>query len=241
VALARRLPQASLQPKGLLATEACVSIPFAGRKPLAIRSHFFEFVDAEQNVRTAWELEQGASYSVVVTTGGGLYRYRLRDRVVVDGRVEATPSIRFVGKEDSVSDLRGEKLSEAFVAEILGRLLPELAPDAGFAMLAPSLNTKVPRYQLYMESAAPGHDRLQARLEAELARNPNYAHCVQLGQLAAVGIVTVGRDASERYLEHLRRDGRRLGAIKPVALSPLTRWEAVLVARPEPSRRASPG
>src|SRR5256885_11782413 len=37
------LPGVRIQPKGLIATEAFVTLPFAGATPLAIRSHFFEF------------------------------------------------------------------------------------------------------------------------------------------------------------------------------------------------------
>lgn len=223
-ALAARVPRVHVQPKGLLATEACVSLPFAGSRPLAIRSHFFEFIDARGNVETAAELEDGATYSVVVTTGGGLYRYRLDDRIVVEGRLEQTPCIRFIGKQDCISDLRGEKLNEAFVAEILGRLLPTLAPGAAFAMLAPELESTTPRYALFIESVGRLDATLQARLETELARNPHYAHCVRLGQLAPVAIERVPAGAAERYLERLRGAGRRLGDIKPTALSPLAGW-----------------
>jgi hypothetical protein len=230
-ALARRIPRVVVQSKGLLATEACVSIPFAGQKPLAIRSHLFEFLDVNENAKMSWELELGESYSVVVTTGGGFYRYRLRDRVMVDGFVEATPSIRFVGKEDSMSDLCGEKLSEAFVADILERLLRALAPDAVFAMLAPSMTSARPRYLLFLESELAHGDELQAALESELARNPNYAHCVRLGQIEPVGVLRVGRDAAARYVDRMQIQGRRLGAIKPVALSPLMEWEQTLACR----------
>src|SRR6185295_10242297 len=121
--LARRFPHVEVQPKGLIATEAIVTIPFGGRHPLAIGSHFFEFLDPNGNARLAQQLESGVEYTVVVTTAGGLYRYRLADRVTVDGWCDATPSLRFLGKEDSISDLFGEKLSDAFVAGVLDSLL----------------------------------------------------------------------------------------------------------------------
>ena len=113
-------PGVEIQPKGLLATEAFVTIPFAGRHPLAIRSHFFEFLEGDRP-RMAHQVEPGGIYSVVVTTGGGLYRYRLEDRVEVTGFVGRTPSLRVLGKEGHVSDLRGEKLHESFVAGALER------------------------------------------------------------------------------------------------------------------------
>src|SRR4029079_16462680 len=42
-AIERMIPGVPIQPKGLLATEAVVTIPFDGRTPLAIRSPLFEF------------------------------------------------------------------------------------------------------------------------------------------------------------------------------------------------------
>ena len=113
---ARRLreffPTTAIQGKGLLATEACVSLPLAaGRGPvLAVRSHFFEFTTDDGRCLAAHEVEAGTEYSVVVTTGGGLYRYRLEDRVLVTGFLGTTPTLRFLGKAGHVCDRYGEKL-----------------------------------------------------------------------------------------------------------------------------------
>ena len=229
--LRSRLPGVAIQPKGLMATEAVVSIPFAHRHPLAIRSHFFEFIDQRGNARGAWQLEQGSSYSVVVTTGGGLYRYRLQDRVRVEGFLHATPCVHFIGKEDSISDLRGEKLSEGLAASILSRLLPTHVQGVRFAMLAPETEGEAPRYVLFIESLAEPSARLTGELETALASNPNYAYCVRLGQLRPATVERVAAGAARRYLERLRASGRRLGDIKPVALSPLTGWRSVFATQ----------
>lgn len=233
-----RLPEVRVQPKGLIATEAFVSLPFAGRHPLAICSHFFEFIDDRKHARTAWELAEGESYSVVVTTSGGLYRYQLRDRITVDGFVGMTPSIRFLGKEDSVSDLCGEKLSEEWVARVLSRLLPVLAPRTTFALLAPETEGGTPQYVLYIASDEVPAPALGETLEGELALNPNYAHCVRLGQLRSVAVARVDAAAAGRYLERLRQGGRRLGNIKPTALSTLTGWRGWFGMDVRPARDA---
>ena len=47
-------PGVHLQPKGLVATEAFVTLPLGDLRPLAIRSHFFEFQDQAGNVLPAW-------------------------------------------------------------------------------------------------------------------------------------------------------------------------------------------
>ena len=58
-------PEVEIQPKGLLATEGCVSFPLTGRPApvLAVRSHFFEFqeIDAPERLRLGHELERGGS------------------------------------------------------------------------------------------------------------------------------------------------------------------------------------
>ena len=225
--LKTRFPRVRIQPKGLIATEAIVSIPFEDGFPVAIRSHFFEFIDSQGTARTVGELEKASTYSVVVTTAGGLYRYRLRDRIRVDDFIRATPSIRFIGKEDSVSDMCGEKLSDGLVADVLSRLLPVHAPAARFALVAPDMRSGAPRYVLYLESQEPFSRRLSEELEGELCRNPNYALCIRLGQLCPATVEAVAPGSGERYLERLRASGQRLGDIKPAALSSRTDWHCV--------------
>ncbi|HVG06823.1 MAG TPA: GH3 auxin-responsive promoter family protein [Thermoanaerobaculia bacterium] len=222
--LARTFPGVEIQPKGLLATEGFVTIPFRGAWPLAIRSHFFEFLPEDGgSPRFAWELEEGQVCSVVLTTGGGLYRYRLQDRVRVEGFLESTPSLRFLGKEGHVSDLCGEKLHESFVAGVLARVFEGIAPR--FAMLAPDHDSG---YVLFLESETPPPAGLAESLDAELSANPYYRLCRTLGQLAAVRIKTLEPGAFARYLHRCRERGQRWGDVKPLALSPLMGWEKAL-------------
>lgn len=218
--LARVFPGVEIQPKGLLATEGFVTIPFEGSWPLAIRSHFFEFLPEEGgDPRFAWELEEGRVYSVVLTTGGGLYRYRLHDRVRVVGFVERTPSLRFLGKEGHVSDLRGEKLHESFVAGALARVFERTGISPRFALLAPDRDAGVAGYVLFLESEkAPPAEML----DEELSANPGYRLCRSLGQLAAVRIERLEAGAFERYLHRCRELGQRWGDVKPLALSQST-------------------
>ena len=215
-----------IQEKGLVATEGIVTIPFEGRHPLALRSHFYEFVDDAGVIHPAWGLREGQGYTLLVTTGGGLYRYQLRDRVEVTGFLGTTPCLRFVGKADSVSDLFGEKLSEVFVSGVLSTLLRQAGSESGFAMLAPHRVDQVVRYELYVHLAAPPADGLEARLDQALSDNPHYRLCRELGQLDAAVVVPVGADAQSRFLDRLRAQGRRLGDIKPAALSDQVGWRA---------------
>lgn len=208
-ALASRFPGAVLQPKGLLATEGFVSLPLAaaGGAVLSARSHFFEFFEAvaegsfvsnDGPTFMAHELEVGRRYGVMLTTGGGLYRYRLGDLVEVTGRFGVLPMLRFLGRLDRVSDLVGEKLSEAFVTEVLRSC------GAAEASLAASVD----HYDLRTDSLDAS---VAARVDDALRANFHYDHARRLGQLGPVQRVPAPAAT-------LGATQGRLGDVKPTSL-----------------------
>jgi hypothetical protein len=217
-------PGVTIQPKGLVATEAFCTLPLGDLHPLAIRSHFFEFRDSEGNVLPAWSLRESDSYSMIVTTGGGLYRYELRDQVKVTGFHDEIPSLTFIGKEDSVADHYGEKLSEAFVTESMAKVFSRHALEPAFAMLALDPGKNAPAYVLYIESAKPPNDGVIDELDSELRRNPHYDLCISLGQLEPLRVFHIPAGAYRAYSGVLMKRGMRLGDIKPASLSRLTSW-----------------
>ena len=153
-------------------------------------------------------------------------RYRLNDRVKVDGMVGKTPSIRFVGRSDMVSDRRGEKLSDGFVADVLARLFEERKARPSFAMLAPDGGEDGCCYTLYV-NADVGQESGMI-LDRLLTANPQYAYCRRLGQLTMPRLFRLSDDAYSSYCERLRGSGQRLGDIKPVGLSCLDNWSSYL-------------
>lgn len=217
-------PGVVIQPKGLVATEAFVTLPFAGARPLAVRSHFFEFLDETGDVHPSWSLSEGQRYSLVVTTGGGLYRYRLRDSVEVTGFYRQVPSLSFLGKEDNVSDHYGEKLDESFVAHCLQAVFGRLGLEPVFAMLAMDKAGSTDGYTLYLQCKDIPQPQLGEQLEAELCRNPHYELCVRLGQLRTVRVHVIAERAFEIYAASLAELGMRLGDIKPTSLSRFCDW-----------------
>jgi len=225
--LARTVSDVAVQKKGLIATEAIVSIPFQGQHPLAVGSHFFEFLDDTGGCHLAHELATGVQYAVVVTTGGGLYRYKLGDRIAVNGFAGSTPSIEFVGRADRVSDRFGEKLSDGFVTGVIDELFASLSPPR-FAMLAPESIAEGIAYTLLVEPEGPLPAGLDRTLERCLRRNPHYAWCVELGQLRPARVVSVGPRADRTYLEACAARGQRLGDIKPSSLRTESGWEHAL-------------
>ena len=230
--LEKIFPQAELQAKGLLATEAFVSVPMAGVEGsvLSIRSHFFEFINAAGEILLAHQIQRGKTYSVVVTTGGGLYRYQLQDVVEVIGHWKQVPSIRFVGKADHISDWFGEKLEERFVAKVLETLFARHQKSPAFAMLAPD-DVDGFRYVLYLESDDRADGMLAEDLDSALRANFHYDYCRKLGQLDAAQVQHVRRGV-ETYLMACQARGQRLGNIKASVLQKNTGWQDWFVGSP---------
>lgn len=229
--LAQTLPGVLVQSKGLLATEGVVTIPYGEARPLAVTSHFFEFLDSNGDTLLAHQLQRGACYEVVLSNGGGLWRYRLGDMVECTGHLHATPSLRFMGRAGTVSDLRGEKLSEVFVAETLRSLWGETSAPT-YATLCAAESPSGAHYELRMSDdvgasalADAGESRardsappsLATRLDSALAANPHYALARRLGQLQPLQVIIVPADTART---ELASHSRRLGDAKPQLLVP---------------------
>ncbi len=227
--LARRLPQATQQGKGLIATEAFVTLPLHGAAApvLALRSHVFEFLDAGGACHFAHQLDPGATYEVVVTTGV-LFRYRLGDLVRVEGHHRRTPTLRFLGRVSSVSDHVGEKLHEPHVRHALDTACQALRLEPRFALLACDSKTRPPAYRLYLEGVAPEHHAdLLTAFELGLSTNPHYAYARALGQLGPPLVVAV-TDGASRFEAAAAARGQRRGDVKPSVLSATTGWDETM-------------
>jgi len=227
--LARRFPSTLIQSKGLLATECVVTIPYGESYPLAITSHFFEFMDEGGQVCLAGELKDGKTYEVIVTTGGGLWRYRLGDLVQVAGFVGKTPSLNFLGRAGNISDRCGEKLSENFVAHAIQIATTGLPSLPRFALLAPDDSFEGCCYTLYIEGELVGE--VAEKLEKKLCENIHYAWCRKLGQLQPPRIFSIKNGGYEAYVGRQQLAGKRMGEIKPCALSKENGWSQYFEGR----------
>ena len=112
-----------------------------------------------------------------------------------------------VGRADAVSDLVGEKLAEAHVADVLSSLLPD-----HFATLVPA-----PAGRGYLLLTDGDADGLEQRLDQALSEAFHYRQARELGQLERPRVVT-DADPSGRLLEAWQRSGRKAGDLKPSAL-----------------------
>lgn len=121
--LQMRFPNTLMQGKGLLATEAPLTVPITAAKgylPL-LNEIFFEFQDKAQRIVRVHELKVDEEYEVIISHLSGLYRYRMGDMVRVTHWYKKTPCLEFMGRKLAVSDLVGEKLHERFVSTVLSQ------------------------------------------------------------------------------------------------------------------------
>lgn len=231
--LRRRFPGVSIHEKGLLATEGVVSIPFGptGLCPCAVRSHFLEFVDCKTGkVHPLWDLQVGRRYSVLLTTGGGLTRYRLHDLVDVTGMLRKTPCVRFIGRDNRVSDLVGEKLHETHVADVLDALSSDFANSPEFLFLAPRVDSSPPCYTLYLEprnGANQDDVRWAEGIDVALRSNPYYDQARRAGQLGEVQVFRIKKDGARNYRDRYVANGMSAGDVKAPTLDLDVGWETV--------------
>lgn len=213
IKIARDFSQCRVQAKGLLATEAVVTIPWQAAYPLAVTSHFFEFLTTRGDVLAAHELRRGDEYEVVVSNGGGLWRYRLGDMVECTGFMGRTPTLRFLGRAGNTSDLRGEKLSVPFVAACLHELWPDGVARPQTVFLRPWRSSSGRCGYLVVADEVLSNGVVK-RLETLLCRNPHYELARRLGQIE----ILRASDDARAGLPARSNDMRRLGDIKPIVL-----------------------
>jgi len=178
----------------------------------------------------AHELITGKTYRVIVTTGGGLYRYALGDLVRVTGFIQDAPCLRFIGREGNVSDLFGEKLQGAFVEGVIRRALAHQNINPRFFLLAPVVGAMPkPAYTLFLEADTISDAAiLQRNLEEGFGKNFHYKHCRRLGQLSGARIFQINRGSlsSETvFQQEMLSRGMKLGDIKMGALDCQSGWE----------------
>ena len=249
------LPDVPFQPKGLLATEGVTSFPLKSSygSALAIRSHVFEFQpietadDPDRPAKWAWELEQGRHYQVLLTTGGGLYRYAIGDEIEVTGFIRQCPLLKFTGRAGVQSDLVGEKLHEQHVRDAISRSCESLRLEPSFAMLIP----------IHIEAsdlhAAPGYRailvirnlkctaaeletverQLAEKIEQQLCDNSQYRYAIGLGQLTKLDawiLPTSPEQAWSVYESKCRRRGQKSGDIKPTVIAREAGWNSIFRA-----------
>lgn len=221
----KRLIGKNIQEKGLISTEAFISLPIQNKKILAINSHFFEFIDIKTNkIYLAHNLKKGEEYYVVITTSGGLYRYNTQDIVRCDGYFNNCPELSFIGRNNYI-DLFGEKISESFASEVCKNIFKKHNIHPSFFMISPELINNNYFYALFIDYHVDNHINKGITLdfEKELSKNYHYAYCRKLGQLTPARVYFISK-GKEIYMEVSKLYGIKMGNLKNNVLNKRLNW-----------------
>lgn len=214
------LPFVDIQPKGLIATEAFVSFPLTGYgNVLSVLSHFFEFMDENGNVFTMDKVSAGNTYTVIITSSGGLYRYNLGDRVKVAGFYNHLPLIEFIGRSNNVLDFFGEKLSEEFIMSVIEKYITNHF-HTDFIAFMPCFEGAF-HYRIYIGSKDNIDPAKLARtVDNKLSENYHYNHARQLGQISHIRIFrSSSLSYTDKYISYMESKGMKKGDIKPLTIT----------------------
>jgi hypothetical protein len=130
-----------IRPAIYSATEGWMNIPLSDDHPsgvLAVDAVVVEFMDADGRTRFAHELDTPGRYEILLTSGAGLWRYRVGDEVEVTGFFEhappgaprpagRAPELHFVQKTGNVLSLAHDMTTEAQVRKAVATALPHVA------------------------------------------------------------------------------------------------------------------
>ncbi len=201
------VPGCAVRAPAYASSEGWFSIPQQdGDAPgvLALHAGFYEFIPVDDagvargDPLLAHELKHGSQYSMVITNGTGLARYRMDDVVAVDGFVGRTPRIRFLGKlsanlgaVDGTTELHAARAMEQACAALELEVV-----RWALATSARRGTTGARRYTFLLERGPGGAETPDAALAAALEEalqeaNPSYAAARYAGRLAAVSVSRV--------------------------------------------------
>jgi hypothetical protein len=211
--LESRLGSILIQPKGLLSTEGITSIPILPELDpvLSIRSHFYEFRSLNSDkVYLAHQLVKEETYEVILTTGGGLYRYASGDFVKVTDFFHSTPCLKFVGRGNQQSDVAGEKLSEPQLIQAIQQIPQYIQKNITHLFFTSLLDENRFGYRLFVAMHDDRHSsaelaQIGVSVEKELKRNPYYAQAIKLNQLATLEVQAMKQSSCNKLRTSLQK------------------------------------
>lgn len=199
--LKRLFPYVAFQPKGLLATEAPLTIPWHqsgdGGVPLW-NEVYLEYIDASGVIRNLYDMKPGDEGEILVSTKGGLLRYRLGDVVQCCGYYKRTPQVRFLKRAGEVSDLVGEKLDSAILSSLFS------GQEWGYWTVVPHGN----RYVFLSD-----REISSATVDEKLKNAHHYGLARELQQLKSVEVFFVSK-LKDKYFQFCEMRGMKKGDIK---------------------------
>jgi len=197
-------PNAIVQGKGLIATEAPLTFPsFKTESYLPLIDNlFYEFKDNQGIFYRLHELQLNHEYEMFISNRSGLIRYALGDIIKVDQFYHKTPCLKFLKRAGQQSDLTGEKLSLTDIENALNNINNELK-----AFVIPVIDS--PCFYL---CCFEGEFEMSS-LDDKLRESFHYNESRSLNQLNEIKCVKV-ESIIDSYNDIRQKQGLKLGDIK---------------------------
>lgn len=213
--------------RGISASEGVFTVPTKladHASALIPDSLFFEFIpEDDENAKplTMDKLEVGKKYELVISNHSGLYRYRMKDVLLVVGYHNATPMVEFQYRIDKTVSLMGEKTTE----QALRVAAEKTAEDCGFMLVDNSVypDDEDVRYVYIMEIDRVPQDLTEEEVYASLAKNlaevnPSYGDKIRSGLIKPVKILFSQPETYVLYKDTMLLKGNPITQLKPVTV-----------------------
>lgn len=167
---------------------------------------------AGQKTVPLWEVEQSVPYAMVVTTNGGLWRYRVRD--IIEFTSTDPPRITVKGRVSEILDDFGEALYIYEAEDALHSSLREMNLQKSTFTIIPKLPTESegPRHHWLIQFSDQVNDdklhKLAEKIDHKLRKiNRHYATRREGGSLGGPVVQGISQQQVNRWMEAGNRSG----------------------------------
>lgn len=163
------------------------------------------------------EVQVGETYELVYTNLSGLYRYRMKDVLRIEGFYGETPIVSFCYRKNLILNISDEKTN----VEQLEYAIREFEQNSGLSItdycVQEDYSQTLGRYLCYIECDAKVGEINSAEFDSCLCRaNYGYWGCRRFGQIEQAKLTYLKPGAFARYKESLAKKGYETGQNKPI-------------------------
>lgn len=213
---------------GLTASEGMFSVPYelnntnAAFVPGSVFMEFMPVEDGEtiEKCLLLHEVEIGKKYEIVVTTRGGLYRYRMKDTVLITGKFNNTPTMEFVNRSGFAVSMFGEKTSDLALQRTVINTAKELNLDVYDYAVYPDSDSVPGKYVMLLELRGydgKKNEQIRAALQKHLGvANPSMEAKFRDGVCGQLELKLLQPETFLLYRDLMIMKGTSAAQLKPV-------------------------
>ncbi len=214
---------------GYCASEGAFSAPFEVDNPASVllpRSVYFEFVPLDdpdyEHTLGVEDLEEGRDYEVIITSGSGFYRYKMRDAIRCVGHKGTMPTMEFLYRLDQTVNMHGEKTTELVLRKVADKVAERMGLELVDFSVYPNVDHHPARYEYLFEFFHADHaaidlDELSRVTDEELrAGNYDVDYMTEDGTFAPAVAYVLQDETNQLWRDMRVMRGAAQNQIKPV-------------------------